>query len=375
MPQQYTPFFSQMTANLGNAFMQSGQRERQQAQQAQMQQLTQGAYMGDPQAMAQLVAMNPQAAQQIQTMTRQRKQDELSQAAAQKSSKQETNQIITSALQEAAKFESIEDAQAFLDREIAANQGIIDTSKFQALTPETFGQIKEQFAPKGPSALDVARTEKVKAETKKLGAAGVSEADQLKIQELRLKIKDREEVTKARREKSAKVAREKDQSAIMGAFEARSAVESIDRLIQDGAYKDIYGAAEQFIPTIMPSSVDLEAARDQIISLLALENRKKLKGQGTISEGEANTLAKSGTILGQEGISEDTALEELKRVRNIFSRAERKAKDNPAVIRAFEEDAALSGAEGPQEIGSQSAYDALPSGAVYLEDGIEYRKP
>ena len=73
----------------------------------------------------------------------------------------------------------------------------------------------------------------------------------------------------------------------------------------------------------------LEAQVNQVVSLLGLESRKKLVGQGTISDGESKALGESATILGQFGISEEVALKELKKVRGIFSRSFNSGLENP----------------------------------------------
>lgn len=175
MPQTYTPFFEKMTRNVGGAYMQNQQKQ-------QLQQLTKAAYMGDPQAMAQLTAINPAVATQIQQSQRQTRQDKISTDAAQTKSQDrnrkilaENRDLIGDALEGASKFETIEEAQAFLDEQIEANKGIIDPAQFKPLTPETFTQIKTQFAQADVSAKEQAATAKLIAETEKLKTAGTGQ--------------------------------------------------------------------------------------------------------------------------------------------------------------------------------------------------------
>ena len=91
------------------------------------------------------------------------------------------------------------------------------------------------------------------------------------------------------------------------------------------ALNGIYGAADSRTPTVRSESIEIKADVQQMLALLTLEERAKLKGQGTITDQEARTLADSVSILGQFGISEERAVEELQRIANILG-------DEPAAI-------------------------------------------
>ena len=183
-----------------------------------------------------------------------------------------------------------------------------------------------------------AKTEKLKAETTNLITPTVKTEDQLKINELKLKIQNQKALVTERNQKAVNAAEQKDQTSMAQAFEAGGAITNIDDLLKDDAFEDIYGVGDKFIPTIWSGAVALEAKRDQVVGLLSLESRQKLKGQGTISEGEAKTLAQSATVLANPGIDEVTAKNELVKVRSIFKRAEQRAMKNPAAKAAIEED-------------------------------------
>jgi len=142
--QLYTPFLERSAQNITGAMERRDTRRREE----QEKKLFGQAYMGDPQARERLGQTNPQALMQIDQMTQQRKQNELALRAAQQKQQIQVKEIITGALTEAAKFDTMEEAQTFLDSEIEANRGIIDPSKFQPLTPESFEQIKTRFGEK-----------------------------------------------------------------------------------------------------------------------------------------------------------------------------------------------------------------------------------
>ena len=66
--------------------------------------------------------------------------------------------------------------------------------------------------------------------------------------------------------------------------------------------------------------IDAEAMRDRVIANLQLENVKKLKGTGPITENEQVILRRAATILGNPMISTPLAEKEMRRVRTMFQR-------------------------------------------------------
>lgn len=182
------------------------------------------------------------------------------------------------------------------------------------------------------SDLEKAKTAKLKAETAQIEAKTLNrpEAEQLKVQELKLKIQNQQAIVEERKQKAITAATGRDQAAIAQVIDADSALNAVDDLLKDNKFKAIYGLGEDFIATILPGSVAAEARRDQLVGLLSLEARGKLEGSGAISDFESRTLGNSATILSRPGISEKEAGKELKRVRFIFEKARKKALKNPA---------------------------------------------
>lgn len=113
--------------------------------------------------------------------------------------------------------------------------------------------------------------------------------------------------------------------------DATAAISNIDFLLGGDNYKSIYGSFQGSVlsPTIMQSSVDAEAKRDQIVNLLSIDSREKLKGQGTITDQESEALSKSATILQNPRISDEAAAAELKRVREVFNAAIKRSGGTP----------------------------------------------
>jgi len=346
----YTPFVEKTVDKLSSAYMGNQARN----QQTQERQLFGQAYMGDPQAMQQLAQVRPDLAMEVEKVNRQRSQDTMASQAASQKSQQQKHTALRGILSEAAKLDSFEEAQSYTARQ-AESLGFGDVPP---LTEEAYNQAKEIAAPAPETvgALDQARIDKINAEIADMG--GVDPKEALQLKELKLKIANQEQVVIDRKEKAVTLAKQKDRTSIAQAFEAQGAIENIDDLLKDDAFEDIYGVGERFIPTILSGSVALEAKRNQIVALLGLESRQKLKGQGTISDSESKALADSATLLGNPGIDEVTAKRELRKVKKIFQRAVTSASKNPAAKAAL-----------TKESENRAILTSLPEGSFDNGDG------
>jgi len=140
----------------------------------------------------------------------------------------------------------------------------------------------------------------------------------------------------------------KDLSAKQSATitDADAALTNIDSLLKNKGklVDDIYGSITGRTPTVSQSSINAEALRDQITGLLTLENRQKLKGQGTITDVEVGQLERSASLLGNPLIGPELAKTELNRVRSIFANAKKRAEDGNFVSGAAN---SLSGKGNP----------------------------
>jgi hypothetical protein len=216
------------------------------------------------------------------------------------------------------------------------------------------------------SALDQARTGEILAKTAKLEAETAKltnrqpadEKTGLELERLRLQIANENASSEARKIKASQAAEQRDSTAISKSFDSLAAIDAVDSLLVNDEFRSIYGVADQFIPTIFPDAVGKEALRDQVVGLLSLENRQKLKGQGTITDSEAKTLAQSATILANPGISEDSAKRELIRVKGIFNRSLAQSVKNPVANAAIQ-----------REIRTKQLLKTLPDGSTNNGDG------
>ncbi len=106
--------------------------------------------------------------------------------------------------------------------------------------------------------------------------------------------------------------------------EAGNAVTQINSLLKGDRFSAAFG---RFLPSVPESlrpqrSIDVRAEVDQVVGLLTLESREKLKGQGTITDSEAKTLGQSSTTLGNPRLSMPAVRKELRKIRDIFEDAE-----------------------------------------------------
>jgi len=105
--------------------------------------------------------------------------------------------------------------------------------------------------------------------------------------------------------------------------EATNAADIVSTLMDGDLFSSAFGRFNNAPPEGLRSQANLDARAqvDQVLSLLSLESREKLKGQGTITDSEMRTLEKSSTLLANPLISDELARKELRRVRRIFEDA------------------------------------------------------
>tara|TARA_R110002153_G_scaffold148587_1_gene299985 strand:- start:58 stop:1293 length:1236 start_codon:yes stop_codon:yes gene_type:complete len=216
---------------------------------------------------------------------------------------------------------SPEDQQAALRVEA----GLQPVAVKKTLTPEQ--QNWQDYMPEGVTWTTATRKQKLAA--KDASARYQTPADKINADILKITLENKQATADKLKTEAIEKAEGKNKKSVASVFESRTAIDNIDNVLLNDGYKEIYGLGDNFIPTIQANSVALEAQVNQVVSLLGLESRKKLVGQGTISDGESKALGESATILGQFGISEEVALKELKKVRGIFSRSFNSGLENP----------------------------------------------
>ena len=125
-------------------------------------------------------------------------------------------------------------------------------------------------------------------------------------------------------------------------------VETIDDLLtaKDGrtALSYAYGRTNAMLPDWMKTEqmVDSEALRNRVVASVQLENVKKLKGTGPITENEQKILANAASVLNNPLISVELAEKEMRRVKAMFATWSR---ENEAAIARGELDPNFATAE------------------------------
>lgn len=124
--------------------------------------------------------------------------------------------------------------------------------------------------------------------------------------QLEMKPKIEREVTKARKEVEALVAKQTTEQANLNKIsDAKNAYD----FLSTRDLSKIYGRGESMYPELLRSQegIDMIAKRDQLIGMLKLGARGELKGQGPITEGEQAILGEAITVLGNANISHGIA--------------------------------------------------------------------
>lgn len=88
-----------------------------------------------------------------------------------------------------------------------------------------------------------------------------------------------------------------------------------------GEFEDVYGTLDQFKPFGFSTEESfIRSTVEKLGSILAVDARGKLKGQGQISDKETAMLEKSLSILSSRGISPQKAREEIARIYSIMQK-------------------------------------------------------
>lgn len=155
----------------------------------------------------------------------------------------------------------------------------------------------------------------------------VKVAETLTLEDVSAEARQQIELDKIKIDES-KIKNEQDRQAAIDTknvrrSEANNAVSLVNGLLNDDRFSAAFGRVVTQIPEQLrpQSTIDARAEVDQVISLLSLESRNKLKGQGTITDSEAKTLEKSATTLANPLLSDESVRKELRRVRDVFEDA------------------------------------------------------
>jgi hypothetical protein len=113
----------------------------------------------------------------------------------------------------------------------------------------------------------------------------------------------------------------KEEAGGTDASELMSNIQLTNDILNSPEFNAVFGLKNP-LTYYTPGSAEQYAKSqvDQLISLLSLDSREKLKGSGAISDFESRTLAKSASAL-TPSLSEADAKKELSKIRGVFTTA------------------------------------------------------
>ena len=138
------------------------------------------------------------------------------------------------------------------------------------------------------------------------------------------------------------------------------------------------GDALSHVPFMRTEAKDSQAFLDTVANQVATSTMAQLKalsaqgatGFGALSKPELELLKNNIAALSAGNLSHDALDTSLKVVRGKMAK-----------ITSWQDASGQAAPAGngnsrqPPSVSSQAQYDALPSGAIYIEDGKQYRKP
>lgn len=152
-------------------------------------------------------------------------------------------------------------------------------------------------------AEDAGNIEKKKIEGRESTRTGQSELSDkqfnARLKELKLKSAE-----------SAEISKSKSDIDILGVAQS---------LLGAKGFNGLFGFLQGRVPALTQDIVDADVDRERLVSLLSLENRKKLQGQGNISDFEGKQLGKAATILADRRISEEKARGAVEDIIDVFA--------------------------------------------------------
>lgn len=198
-------------------------------------------------------------------------------------------------------------------------------------------------------------------EVQRLGQLAAAETNELKRKELKLKIDEKQQKLDSAR-KDLRVAGE---SAI-ATFDR--ALGTIDEIKNSKGFSSAVGVPgiTAFIPGT--AAKETQGLIESLKSQAFLAEVEKMKGLGALTEREGAALTSAVGSL-QLDMPEEAFTRSLDRIDSYFRAGKSRIVDKYGAPSRVGSDSPVA------EITSQAQFDALPSGSVYMEDGVQYRKP
>lgn len=183
-----------------------------------------------------------------------------------------------------------------------------------------------------------------------------AEMNDLKRQELGVKIAE-----KQNKLEQGKIEFQKGIDS--GVAKIDSSIEAADKLINHPGFSSAVGLSSALPTRPGSDAADFEAELESFNAKTFLTNVAQMKGLGALTEAEgAKLTAAAGAI--RKDMSEEALRKNLLTMKEGMEKAKARMAGRSS-----------SEPQQPMEVTTKEQFDSLPSGAIYLEDGIQYRKP
>lgn len=186
-----------------------------------------------------------------------------------------------------------------------------------------------------------------------------AEMNDMKREELGVKIAE-----KQNKLDQSKIGAQKERDNANANIDA--SIKAADDLLNDEGLSGAVGLSSLAPTRPGSATADFEARLDSFNAKTFLSSVEQMKGLGALTEAEGAKLTAAAGAL-NKNMSEGAFKKSLSDMKSGMEKAKARL-----AVRGGSEPAQQS---GPQEVTTAEQFNALPSGAVYLEDGVQYRKP
>ena len=90
------------------------------------------------------------------------------------------------------------------------------------------------------------------------------------------------------------------------------------QLLDDNSFRGLYGAVDGRTPTVLPESLNAKAKLSRLSDILYMFARGELKGQGQVTEQEAEAARNAASTINNFLQGDDQAADELMRLNKKF---------------------------------------------------------
>jgi hypothetical protein len=194
-----------------------------------------------------------------------------------------------------------------------------------------------------------------------LNAQQASTMNDLKRQEIQQKID-----TKTQAQQQLQQTKQQAADGAAATFDQASG--TVKQLLNHPGFDKAVGRASIFPTVPGGDAADFEALLDTFKAQTFLPQVAALRGTGALSDAEGKKLTDAVGAVSVK-MSPGALRKSLTQIDGTLAQAKARA------LKGLPQSQSTSAVSGTPSVTTQAQFDALPSGSVYLEDGVQYRKP